>query len=276
MPWQALTLELDPAAAEAFSDALIEAGVESVALEAIADTWDRQRLRALLSTEARADHIVERAAIAAGIGHPRFVLTSVEDEDWVRRSQAQFEPFSVGRLWVGPSWTEPPRSAHATVRIDPGLAFGTGSHPTTRLVLRFLEASVRGGERVLDYGCGSGILAIAAARLGAGRVDAVDVDPQAVSTCRANAAVNQVAMRTGLPEEFGSERYDIVVANILSQPLIVLAPVLAARAAAGGWLALSGILNSQASEVAGAYADALRLDTLASEDGWALIGGMRA
>ena len=275
MPWQALTLELDSAAAEAFSDALLEAGVESVALEAIGEGWERQRLRALLSAGAPAERIVERAAAAAGIRGPRFALTTVQDEDWVRRSQAQFEPFSVGRLWVGPSWTEPPAAARATVHIDPGLAFGTGSHPSTRLMLRFLEANMRGGERVLDYGCGSGILAIAAAKLGAGRVDAVDIDPQAVRTCRANAAANAAAVRASPPEEIGSERYDIVVANILSQPLIVLAPALAARTAAGGWLVLSGILDSQAGEVVEAYAHALRLEILASEDGWALVGGVR-
>jgi len=276
MPWQALSLELDSAAAEAFSDALIEAGADSVALEAGEDGTNRQRLRALLCAGARAEGIVERAAASAGIGYPRFELSSVEDEDWVRHSQAQFEPFSIGRLWVGPSWSAPPPSTRAAVRIDPGLAFGTGSHPSTRLVLRFLEANLSGGERVLDYGCGSGILAIAAAKLGAGRVDAVDIDPQAVRTCQANAAANAVAVRAGLPEEIASERYDIVVANILFQPLIVLAPALAARPDAGGRLVLSGILESQADELAGAYAHALRLETLASEDGWVLIGGGRA
>ena len=276
MPWQALILELDAAAAEALGDALLDAGAESVALEAIGDAWDRQRLRALLSAEAPAETVVERAAAATGIRSPRFVVTLIDDEDWVRRSQAQFEPLSVGRLWVGPSWSEPPSSAGVSVRIDPGLAFGTGSHPSTRLALRFLETTVRGGERVLDYGCGSGILAIVAARLGAGRVDAVDIDPQAVQTCRANAAANAVAVRAGLPEEIGSARYDIVVANILSQPLIVLAPALAARTDTGGRLALSGILESQADDVAGAYARAFPVGILASEDGWALVGGARA
>jgi len=273
MPWQALTLELDSAAAEALSEALLEAGAESVALEAIGDDWRRQRLRVLVGAEAPAARIVERAAAAAGVADPRYALATLQDEDWVRLGQAQFEPFSVGRLWVGPSWSEPPFAARAAVRIDPGLAFGTGSHPSTRLVLRFLEARVRGGERVLDYGCGSGILAITAAKLGAGQVDAVEIDPQAVRTCRANAVANAVAVRAGLPEEIASEPYDIVVANILSQPLIVLAPALAART--GGWLALSGILDSQARGVAEAYAPELRLETLASEDGWALVAGAR-
>jgi ribosomal protein L11 methyltransferase len=275
MPWLALTLELGAADAEAFSDALLEAGAESVALEARQDDWGRQRLCALLRAEAEAERVVDQAAARAGIGRPRYSVARLQDEDWVRRSQAQFQPLRLGRLWIGPTWTDAPRTGVTVVRLDPGLAFGTGSHPTTRLALRFLENAVRGGERVLDYGCGSGILAISAVKLGAGRVDAVDIDPQAVRTCRANAEANAVTLRAGLPEEIGADRYDIVIANILSQPLIALAPVLAARTSSGGWLALSGILDKQVPEVVAAYAGAVELRALAEEDGWTLVGGTR-
>jgi ribosomal protein L11 methyltransferase len=165
---------------------------------------------------------------------PGFSTQAIADEDWVRLTQAQFEPIEIGaRLWIGPTWrgTTPGRIA---VRIDPGLAFGTGTHATTRLVLAFLERLLAGGESVLDYGCGSGILAIAAAKLGAARVDAVDVDPQAVETAVANARANDVAMRAMLPDALAETTYDIVVSNILAQPLTVLAPLLAGRCRPGG------------------------------------------
>jgi ribosomal protein L11 methyltransferase len=161
------------------------------------------------------------------------------------------------------------------VQIDPGLAFGTGSHPTTRLVLLFLERTLRGGESLLDYGCGSGILAIAAAKLGAGRIDAVDLDPEAVETAAANALANRVDLRAALPEALPMATYDIVVSNILAQPLMVLAPLLAARAASGGRIALSGILEPQAAEVLAAYVPWFDLQIDRTEDGWALLAGTR-
>jgi ribosomal protein L11 methyltransferase len=163
----------------------------------------------------------------------------------------------------------------AVVRLDPGLAFGTGSHPTTKLVLHFLEENIRGGERVLDYGCGSGILAIAAAKLGAARVDAVDIDPDAVRSAVANAAANGVPMRTAVPEELAPIEYDLVVSNILAQPLILLAPLLAERTRRGGCIALSGILEAQASDVAAAYLPFFDARIAAAEEGWALISGLR-
>ena len=276
MPWLALTLEVDAASAEALSEALLEAGAQSVALEEAAGGPPRQQLTALLEPRAAAQAVVESAALAAGISAPRFSASRLEDRDWVRQSQAQFAPIAFGkRLWIGPSWHTPPADAAAAVRLDPGLAFGTGSHATTRLVLRFLAESVHGGERLLDYGCGSGILAIAAAKLGAARVDAVDIDPQALETTAANAGANGVALRCMLPEALAPARYDIVVSNILAQPLIVLAPLLAARSARGGRIALSGVLDSQADEVAGAYAGYFELECGGGEDGWALLEGIR-
>jgi ribosomal protein L11 methyltransferase len=275
MPWVALTLEVEPAAAEALSDALLDAGACSVSLDGLeARTLT---LNALLDPATDAVELLDRAVRAAGLANaPRFSIARVEDVDWVRRSQAQFAPVQIGRrLWVGPTWCEPPAGMAAIVRLDPGLAFGTGSHPSTRLVLEFLEKSIRGGERLLDYGCGSGILAIAAAKLGAAQVDGVDVDPEALQTAAANARANGVALRVALPEEPSSADYDVVVSNILAQPLIVLAPLLAARTARGGSIALAGILDTQAAEVAAAYAPFFERTATAVQDGWSLVEGRR-
>jgi ribosomal protein L11 methyltransferase len=273
MPWLGLSLELDAAVAESFADALLEAGAQSVSL----DHPDAPRpvLHAVLARDADAAGLVARVSVSLGLAAPRFSTREIADEDWVRKTQAQFPPIEIGaRLWVGPTWHEPP-PGRAAVRLDPGLAFGTGTHPTTRLVLSFLEQRVRGGERLLDYGCGSGILAIAAAKLGAARVDGVDVDPQAVDTAAANARANGVALRAALPEGLAPESYDIVVSNILAQPLVILAPLLTGRTAPGGQLALSGILESQAAEVAAAYAGAFDMQICAVQDGWALLAGVR-
>jgi ribosomal protein L11 methyltransferase len=276
MSWLALSLELDAAVAEAFSEALLEAGALSVTLEEAAPEWRRQRVTALFEPHAAAPALVEEAAQACGIASPPYSTSPVEDQDWVRKSQSQFEPFQVGEaLWIGPNWLTPPAKVRASVRLDPGLAFGTGSHPTTRLVLRYLAGQIHGGERVLDYGCGSGILAIAAAKLGASQVDAVDIDPQAVETAAANAALNEVAVRSLAAEALAPGLYEIVVSNILAQPLIVLAPLLAARTAPGGRLALSGILQSQAAEVAAAYANFFAMNESLIDEGWALVTGIR-
>ncbi|HEX2200241.1 MAG TPA: 50S ribosomal protein L11 methyltransferase [Burkholderiales bacterium] len=273
MPWLGLTLDLDPAMAEAFSEALLEAGVLSVSLDNL--DAPQPTLHVLLAAGSDPRRVIEQAARASGVAAPRFCVREVADEDWVRTSQAQFAPIEIGaRLWVGPSWHQPP-TGRAAVRLDPGLAFGTGSHPTTRLVLAFLERCIQGGERVLDYGCGSGILAIAAAKLGAALVDGVDVDPQAVETAAANARVNGVGLRAAPPEALAQTTYDIVVSNILAQPLIVLAPLLAARAAAAGRIALSGILETQAAEVAAAYAPWFDMQASELQEGWALLVGAR-
>lgn len=274
MSWLALTVEVDPAAAEPLSEALLEAGACSVSLLGLDGA--RPTLQALLTRDATPKAVLAQAAASLGWPAPEFAVAVLEDEDWVRRSQAQFEPLRVGkRLWVGPSWREPPGDAAAVVRIDPGLAFGTGSHPSTRLVLRFLERTMHRGESVLDYGCGSGILAIAAAKLGAAQVDGVDVDPEALRTAAANARANGVTLRVALPEEPSGANYDIVVSNILAQPLMLLAPLLAAKTAAAGRIALSGILATQAEEVAAAYAPFFACEIGAPEEGWALVEGRR-
>jgi len=274
MPWLALTVEVDGAQIEALSEALLESGAQSVSVDAIEAL--RPSITALLGADADPAAVLAAAARASGlVGAPRFALSRVDDQDWVRRSQAQFSPLSIGaRLWIGPSWHEPPAGVAAAVRLDPGLAFGTGSHASTRLVLQFLERSLHGGESVLDYGCGSGILAIAAAKLGARQVDAVDLDPQALEATDANARANGVAVRVAAPEALPAARYDVVVSNILAQPLMLLAPLLASRTAPGGRIALSGILQDQAREVSQAYAGWFEIAASAQE-GWALLEGTR-
>ena len=273
MPWLAISLEMDPAPAEALSEALLEAGADSVALE---PAGERVRVDVLAAEGADAGALLAAAARAAALPVPEFRTGRLGDEDWVRRSQAQFAPIRVApNLWIVPSWHEPPDPVARAVRLDPGLAFGTGSHSSTRLILGFLEKQVRPGDRVLDYGCGSGILAIAAALLGAGEVDATDIDPQALETTRVNAARNGVAVRVAAPDRLPPGTYDLVLANILAGPLIALAPRLASLTRAGGRIALSGVLEAQAGEVLRAYAPDFEAAVHAREDGWALLEGAR-
>jgi len=263
------------------SDALLEAGAESVCLDALAEEGSACiRLTALTAAGTDAAGLVAAAARAAALPAPPFSAAQLDDEDWVRRSQAQFGPIRVsGRLWIVPSWHEPPDPAAIAVRLDPGLAFGTGSHASTRLILlrlaELLPVAAPAGLRVLDYGCGSGILAIVAAKLGAGEVAAVDIDPQALETTAENARLNGVSLRVALPAEIPAGLYDMVLANILAGPLIALEPRLAACTQPGGRVLLSGILQSQVAEVASAYMGDFEVSVGALEEGWALVEGRR-
>jgi ribosomal protein L11 methyltransferase len=199
-------------------------------------------------------------------------LAAVADQDWVRLTQSQFAPVAItSDFWVVPSWHEPPAAAKQVIRLDPGLAFGTGTHPTTRMCLRWL-ASNPVAQRVLDYGCGSGILAIGAAKMGARQVDAVDIDEAAVVATRANADNNGVVLQAGTPE-LAQGQYGVVLANILATPLKVLAPLLCGHVAPGGTLVLAGILERQAQELQAAYAPMLRLQVADQEEGWILMVG---
>jgi ribosomal protein L11 methyltransferase len=273
MPWLALSLELEPAPAEAMSEALIEAGAESVALE---PAGARTRLTVLAAAGADGAALVAAAARSAALPLPGFSAARLEDEDWVRRSQAQFGPIRVSeKIWIVPSWHEPPDPRAVVVRLDPGLAFGTGSHASTRLVLQYLEKCIKTGDRVLDYGCGSGILAIVAAKLGAGEISAVDIDPQALDTTTENARINGVSLRVALPGRLPAGTYDMVLANILAGPLIALEAQLAACTRNGGRILLSGILQSQAGEVGAAYARDFEISVTATEEDWALVEGVR-
>lgn len=290
--WLALSLSVEAAHAVALSDALEALGAISVELSdgatetaALDDTpeepfplWARCRITALFPEGADGWAIAKEAArLAALPAVPTLEIIPVSERDWVRETQSQFGPFQVSsRLWVVPSWAAPPPHALIALRLDPGIAFGTGSHPTTRLCLRWLDAMVRGGEHVLDYGCGSGILAIAALKLGAARAVGVDIDPLALAASRENARLNQVAAEfldpAQLPADF---RADLLVANILARPLMLLAPVLVQALRPGGRLALAGILEEQAEAVAEAYRPALVLTVAAAEENWVLLAGER-
>jgi ribosomal protein L11 methyltransferase len=205
----------------------------------------------------------------------------VEEQDWVRLTQSQFEPIHIGKnIWVVPSWHDAPDPDGLVLELDPGLAFGTGSHPTTRLCMEWLEAHPPVGQTVLDYGCGSGILAMIAKKLGAASVAGVDIDPQAIESARYNSERNRCEIDYYLPEVFGAspqpKTFDVVVANILSSPLKLMAPMLSSRVAPGGMLVLSGILVRQAEEVAEAYAPFIKLSVWAEHDGWVVLSGQAA
>jgi ribosomal protein L11 methyltransferase len=242
------------------------------------DGWRRARLTALFADEAAAWR-AEAALRHLGPGIERTEVQPVAERDWVRATQAEFAPVDCGHgLWIVPGWHEPPGAARTVVRLDPGMAFGTGTHPTTRMCLGFLAGRAAAGTpwpRVLDYGTGSGILGIAAARLGASDIDAVDIDGAAVETARANALANGVSVRTGRPD-IASGRYGLVLANILARPLVVLAPLLAGHVADGGELVLAGLLTTQVDTLREAYAPWLALEAIGSEDGWALLHGRRS
>jgi ribosomal protein L11 methyltransferase len=234
------------------------------------------KLTALLPAETDAGQRLRDACDACDMEMPAHETHCVEDDDWVRRSQSQFAPMRVsGRLWVVPSWHAPPDPGAVNLLLDPGMAFGTGSHPSTRLCLRWLENNVNGGESVVDYGCGSGILAIAALKLGARSAVGVDIDPEAVAVARRNAERNGVAARfleAGAALDLAG---DLVVANILANPLKVLAPVLAQLCDVGAQLALSGILMPQEAELRQAYEPWFALEERAEEDGWLCLSGTR-
>jgi ribosomal protein L11 methyltransferase len=198
-------------------------------------------------------------------------IQTVEDQDWVRLTQSQFAPVEVTPdFWIVPTWHEPPEQARQIIRLDPGLAFGTGTHPTTRMCLRWIAQHDVQGQRVLDYGCGSGILAIGAAKYGATNIDAVDIDEAAVTSTELNAQANGVQLQAGLPDK-AQGQYQTVLANILATPLKVLAPLLCSYVAPGGHLVLAGILERQAEELQAAYAPWVTLDVADTQEGWILM-----
>ncbi|MBL8372206.1 MAG: 50S ribosomal protein L11 methyltransferase [Burkholderiaceae bacterium] len=241
-------------------------------MPAPADGWQRSRVRALFHSAAAASDAAQLlAAQDFFVGCQVVSVAEVPDQDWVRLTQSQFSPVEITpRFWIVPTWHEPPAGAREVIRLDPGLAFGTGTHPTTRMCLRWIATRPLPGPRVLDYGCGSGILAIGAALMGAADVDAVDIDPAAVTSTGQNAHANGVVLRAGSPE-LASGHYDLVLANILATPLKVLAPLLCAHVASGGALVLAGILERQADELIEAYRPWAALQVADREEGWILM-----
>ncbi len=293
--WLSVTLATDAGHAEALSEALLARGALSVSLHdadagSAAETpqfdepghapallWPHNRIEALFDADADLPSITAAAAAEAGlVGTPPCTITEVAEQDWVRLTQAQFEPIRINeRLWIVPSWHTAPDAQAINLMLDPGLAFGTGSHPTTSLCLDWLCGAVGANSRVLDYGCGSGILAIAAARLGAVEVTGVDIDDHALIAAKNNACSNGVALRLFHSSHPLEACYDIVVANILTNPLCMLAPLLSVRTRPGGHLALSGILAVQAEQVRDAYSEWIDLSVSKEREGWVLLEGVR-
>ena len=296
----ALTVRVGAASADAVSDLLSdEQGALSVSIEdadagsaderpvfdepgvAQSGGWRRARLSALFADEASAT--AAAAALAAsdtGRDAQIEAIAPVDERDWVRLTQAQFGPTEIEPgFWIVPTWSTVPAAARRVIRLDPGMAFGTGTHPTTRMCLRWIARQAAGSTstwpRVLDYGCGSGVLAIAAGLFGAGAITAVDIDPAAVEATLANASANQVALHADTADSLGNESFELILANILATPLKLLAPLLSTRLGPAGTLVLSGILSSQAPELQAAYAPWLALDVADEDDGWILMTGVQ-
>jgi ribosomal protein L11 methyltransferase len=299
MPWLSVSIETDCSHAEALADALLDAGALSASIEdADAGTpeetpqfgepgsittpgWERSRVIALLEAGTDTSELIAACAESAGLSEtPAYTEEEIAEQNWVQLTQSQFEPIRVSeRLWIVPSWHEAPDPDALVLVLDPGMAFGTGSHPTTRLCLEWLERLFTPGTpattSILDYGCGSGILAIAAAKLGATEVLGVDIDLQAVNAARNNAERNDVSARFDDSARPIAGQFDIVVANILANPLKALAPAITAHVRPGGRLALSGILAEQAEELIAIYAPYILLDIADTREGWVCLAGTK-
>jgi ribosomal protein L11 methyltransferase len=295
MTWLSVSIETDCSHAEALADALLDAGALSASIEdADAGTpaetpqfgepgsittpgWERSRVIALLEAGTDIDELLSACAATAGLDNvPAYTQEDVAEQNWVQLTQSQFEPIRVSeRLWIVPSWHEAPDPEALVLVLDPGMAFGTGSHPTTRLCLEWLERIVEPGASLLDYGCGSGILAIAAAKLGASSVIGVDIDLQAVSAAKNNAERNGVDARFDDSAKPLTGQFDIVVANILANPLKALAPAITGHVRPGGQLALSGILSEQAEELIAIYAPYISLSIADTREGWVCLAGRK-
>lgn len=294
MSYQQITIAVKDNVAERLADALMEHGALSAAIEdAYAGTaneqaifgepgmpteqiWQQSKVIALFDKSADVAPTVASAAEDCGIAVPEYETELLAEQDWVRLTQAQFDPIQISeRLWITPSWHEAPDENAVNLQLDPGLAFGTGSHPTTRLCLQWLDNNLKGGESVLDYGCGSGILAIAALKLGAGSATGVDIDEQAIRASNNNAAQNNVSATFLLPDALPPHQFDVVVANILANPLRMLGSLLAERTKQGGRIVLSGILDEQVEEMSGIYNEWFELAPVQTDDGWACLSGTR-
>ena len=252
-------------------------------MEILAYAWQRNNVIALLDDETDTQSLLLSLAVAFGEDEYTVAsVTEVEDKDWVQITQTQFDPMKLGeRMWIVPSWHMDSHDvlqirqnkSNMVIQLDPGMAFGTGSHATTRLCAEWLEEHMLEGKSVLDYGCGSGILSIIASKLQASEVVGIDIDAQSVETARSNALINQCQIYYGLPDELPEGRFDVVVANILANPLKALAPLLANRVSPGGSLVLSGILEGQYEQLIDFYRPWIQLDVWNSDEGWVCLHG---
>jgi ribosomal protein L11 methyltransferase len=291
MPWLQVRLAITPEQAETYEDALLEVGAVSVTFMDAEDQpifepdlgttplWSHTHLLALFEADTDADSLIAHLQLLTGGALPEHQLERIEDQDWERSWMDNFQPMRFGRrLWIVPSWHAAPEPDAVNLLLDPGLAFGTGTHPTTALCLEWLDAQELTDCTVLDFGCGSGILAIAALLLGAPQAVGTDIDPQALEASRDNAGRNGIApprFALYMPADLPPQPAEVVVANILAGPLVALAPQITSLVKPGGRLALSGILAEQADEVRAAYSDAFALDPTASKEGWVRISGVR-
>lgn len=294
MPYQQASIPIGADRAEQFSDALMTAGALSAAIEdAYAGTdeeqaifgepgeesgqiWQRSLVIALFDDQCNVAAAVSAAAKECQLEVPPYRIEQLPEQDWVCLTQSQFDPIRIsGRLWIVPTWHDIADQSAVNLRLDPGLAFGTGSHPTTRLCLQWLDENIQAADCVLDYGCGSGILAIAALKLGAAAADGVDIDEQAIVASRSNAEQNEAEARFFLPDDLPEAEYDVVVANILANPLRLLGGMLASRTKAGGRIVLSGILEEQAEELNGIYSEWFDMQPPVAEGGWVRLVGVR-
>ncbi|ARS47550.1 ribosomal protein L11 methyltransferase [Ectopseudomonas mendocina] len=291
MPWLQVRLAITPEQAETFEDALLEVGAVSVTFMDAEDQpifepdlgttplWSHTHLLALFEADTDETALIAHLQLLCGGTLPEHHVERIEDQDWERSWMDNFQPMRFGqRLWIVPSWHAAPEPDAVNLLLDPGLAFGTGTHPTTALCLEWLDGQNLDGCRVLDFGCGSGILAIAALLLGAPQAVGTDIDPQALEASRDNAnrnGIDPARFPVYLPADLPQQPAEVVVANILAGPLVSLAPQITALVQEGGRLALSGILAEQAEEVRAAYADAFELDPTAIKDGWVRISGVK-
>ncbi|TRO15031.1 50S ribosomal protein L11 methyltransferase [Ectopseudomonas mendocina] len=291
MPWLQVRLAITPEQAETYEDALLEVGAVSVTFMDAEDQpifepdlgttplWSHTHLLALFEADTDETALIAHLQLLCGGSLPEHHVERIEDQDWERSWMDNFQPMRFGRrLWIVPSWHAAPEPEAVNLLLDPGLAFGTGTHPTTALCLEWLDGQTLDSCNVLDFGCGSGILAIAALLLGAPQAVGTDIDPQALEASRDNASRNGIdpaRFPVYLPADLPQQPADVVVANILAGPLVSLAPQITALVKGGGRLALSGILAEQADEVRAAYAGVFDLDPTATKDGWVRISGVK-
>ncbi|WP_312245620.1 50S ribosomal protein L11 methyltransferase [Stutzerimonas nitrititolerans] len=291
MPWLQLRLAIAPEQASTLEDALLGVGAVSVTFMDAEDQpifepdlgttplWSKTHLLALFEADVDESNLLAHLQLLADGELPDYQLERIEDQDWERSWMDNFQPMRFGRrLWIVPSWHAAPEPDAVNLLLDPGLAFGTGTHPTTALCLEWLDEQDLRGQQVIDFGCGSGILAIAALLLGAEQAIGTDIDPQALEASRDNAGRNGIdpaRFPLYLPEQLPAAQADMVVANILAGPLVALAPQITALVKPGGRLALSGVLAEQAEEVRAAYRDTFDLDPTEEKDGWVRISGVR-